>query len=149
MGRAPPQWSDLWTSDSVYWLAVNSCETLSSGSPGVNETGREHDRMEGAPSRIRLCSVADVASGTALKVETDGLAVAVFNLDGTFYVTDDACTHGPGSLSEGEIFDDIIECNFHQGQFCIRTGEPVLAPCTEPVKTYLASVRDGRVVIEV
>jgi nitrite reductase/ring-hydroxylating ferredoxin subunit len=98
---------------------------------------------------LDLCAAADVAPGSALKVEAGGLTLAVFNLDGTFYVTDDACTHGPGSLSEGEIFDDIIECNFHQGQFCIRTGEPVLAPCTEPVKTYPASVRDGRVVIEV
>jgi nitrite reductase/ring-hydroxylating ferredoxin subunit len=98
---------------------------------------------------LDLCAADDVAPGSALKVEAGGLTLAVFNLDGTFYVTDDACTHGPGSLSEGEIFDDIIECNFHQGQFCIRTGEPVLAPCTEPVKTYPASVRDGRVVVEV
>ncbi len=82
-------------------------------------------------------------------MEAGGLTLAVFNLDGTFYVTDDACTHGPGSLSEGEIFDDVIECNFHQGQFCIRTGEAVLAPCTEPVKTYPVTVLDGRVLIQV
>jgi nitrite reductase/ring-hydroxylating ferredoxin subunit len=98
---------------------------------------------------LDLCAAADVAPGTALKVETGGLTLAVFNLEGEFYVTDDACTHGPGSLSEGEILDDVIECNFHQGQFCIRTGEPVLAPCTEPVKTYAASVRDGRIIIQV
>ena len=98
---------------------------------------------------LDLCAADDVPPGTALKVEAGGLTLAVFNLDGTFYVTDDACTHGPGSLSEGEIFDDIIECNFHQGQFCIRTGEAVLAPCTEPVKTYPVTLRDGRVVIRV
>jgi nitrite reductase/ring-hydroxylating ferredoxin subunit len=107
--------------------------------PEAGSTARELD----------LCAADAVSPGTALKVEAGGLTLAVFNLDGTFYVTDDACTHGPGSLSEGEIFDDVIECNFHQGQFCIRTGEPVLAPCTEPVKTYPATVRDGRVVIRV
>ena len=100
-----------------------------------------------AIGELDLCAAADVSPGTALKVEAGGLTLAVFNLDGQFYVTDDACTHGPGSLSEGEIFDDIVECNFHQGQFCIRTGEAVLAPCTEPVKTYPVTVRDGRVVI--
>ena len=81
----------------------------------------------GSLTELDLCGADEVAPGTALKVEAGGLTLAVFNLDGQFYVTDDACTHGPGSLSEGEIFDDIIECNFHQGQFCIRTGEPVLA----------------------
>ena len=51
-----------------------------------------------APTRIDLCSAADVEPGAAIKVETAGLALAVFNLDGEFYVTDDQCTHGPGFL---------------------------------------------------
>ena len=105
--------------------------------------------MSAAPKRLELCSAADVAPGTALKVETDGLTLAVFNVGGTFYVTDDACTHGPGSLSEGYIEDDVVECNFHNGQFSIRTGEVVSPPCMVPVKTYPALVVDGKVTIEV
>src|ERR1700733_5360244 len=99
--------------------------------------------------RIELCAAADVAPGNALKVETGGLALAVFNVEGEFYVTDDACTHGPGSLSEGYIDGDVVECDFHQGQFNIRTGEVVLPPCMVPVKTYPATVVDGKVTIEV
>ena len=105
--------------------------------------------MPAAAKRIELCSTADVAPGTALKVETEGLTLAVFNVDGEFFVTDDLCTHGPGSLSEGYIEDDIVECNFHNGQFNIRTGEVVSPPCMVPVKTYPAMVVDGKVTIEV
>jgi biphenyl 2,3-dioxygenase ferredoxin subunit len=100
-------------------------------------------------TQLVLCNSTDVAIGTAIKVERDGLELAVFNIDGEFYVTDDQCTHGPGSLSEGYIDGDVVECNFHQGQFNIRTGEVVLPPCFVPVKTYPAVVRDGKVVIEV
>jgi biphenyl 2,3-dioxygenase ferredoxin subunit len=100
-------------------------------------------------TQLVLCDTADVAAGTAIKVERDGLELAVFNIDGEFHVTDDQCTHGPGSLSEGYIDGDIVECNFHQGQFNIRTGEVVLPPCFVPVKTYPVVVRDGKVVIEV
>jgi biphenyl 2,3-dioxygenase ferredoxin component len=96
-----------------------------------------------------LCSITDVAPGSAIKVECDGLELAVFNIDGEFYVTDDQCTHGPGSLSEGYIDGDVVECNFHQGQFNIRTGEVVLPPCFVPVKTYPVAIMDGKVVIEV
>ena len=99
-------------------------------------------------TRIDLCDVADVAPGNALKVEAQGLALAVFNVDGEFYVTDDACTHGPGSLSEGYIEGDVVECNFHNGQFNIKTGEVVSPPCMIPVKTYRAVVENGRVLIE-
>jgi len=100
-------------------------------------------------TRIKLCSADEVAAGTALKVETGDLVLAVFNVDGRFYVTDDNCTHGPGSLSEGYIEDDIVECNFHNGQFNIRTGEVVSPPCMVPVKTYPAVVEDGSVFIDV
>ena len=101
------------------------------------------------PSKIELCNVDDVAIGTALKVEKEGLCVAVFNVDGEFYTLDDLCTHGPGSLSEGYIEGDVVECNFHNGQFNIRTGEVVLPPCMIPAKTYPTSVEKGKVVIEV
>ena len=100
-------------------------------------------------TRIKLCNAEEVAVGSALKVETGGLVLAVFNLGGEFYVTDDACTHGPGSLSEGFIEDDVVECNFHNGQFNIRTGAVVSPPCVVPVKTYRTLVEDGGVYIEV
>jgi biphenyl 2,3-dioxygenase ferredoxin component len=98
--------------------------------------------------KIELCSVSDVAPGAALKVERADLALAVFNLDGEFFVTDDACTHGPGSLSEGYIEGDIVECNFHNGQFNIKTGEVVAPPCMVPVRAYRTIVEDGKVFIE-
>ena len=101
------------------------------------------------PNRIDLCSAAEVAPGTALKVETGELALAVFNIGCEFFVTDDMCTHGPGSLSEGYIEGDVVECNFHNGQFNIKTGAVVGPPCMVPVKTYKTLVENGRVLIEV
>ena len=99
--------------------------------------------------RLELCSTADVAPGTALKVEIADLTLAVFNVGGAFFVTDDLCTHGPGSLSEGYIEDDVVECNFHNGQFNVRTGEVVSPPCMVPIKTYATVVIDDKVTIEV
>lgn len=99
-------------------------------------------------NRIDLCSTADVAPGNALRVEAGDLTLAVYNVDGEFFVTDDACTHGPGSLSEGYIDGDVVECNFHNGQFNIKTGEVVAPPCMIPVKTYPVVVENGRVMID-
>jgi nitrite reductase/ring-hydroxylating ferredoxin subunit len=101
------------------------------------------------PRRIELCRTSDVAPGAALRVEHEELVLAVFNVGGEFFVTDDACTHGPGSLSEGYIEDDVVECNFHNGQFNIKTGEVVSPPCMIPVNTYPTFVEDEKVFIEV
>jgi nitrite reductase/ring-hydroxylating ferredoxin subunit len=43
----------------------------------------------------------------------------------------------------------VIECNFHQGRFNVRTGAVVLPPCTIPVKAYHAVVEDSVVCIVV
>jgi nitrite reductase/ring-hydroxylating ferredoxin subunit len=100
------------------------------------------------PPRVELCKVEDVAPGEVRRVEAGDLTVAVYNLEGEVYVTDDACTHGPGSMSEGFVDGDVIECNFHQGRFNIKTGEVVAPPCMVPLRTYKAIVENGRVFIE-
>src|SRR5215210_7314783 len=101
--------------------------------------------MNVAPSRVQLCRIDEVAEGEALKVEAAGLTLAVYHVDDKFYVTDDACTHGPGSLSEGFLEGEVIECNFHQGCFNVRTGEVVTPPCVVPIKTYRTFVEEGAV----
>jgi nitrite reductase/ring-hydroxylating ferredoxin subunit len=98
--------------------------------------------------RLDLCSTDEVAPGNALRVESGDLVLAVFNVEGEYYVTDDLCTHGPGSLAEGYIDGDVVECNFHNGQFNIKTGEVVSPPCMVPVKTYKPAVENGRVFVE-
>ena len=104
--------------------------------------------MSGTAKRFDLCAASELAPGAALKVEIGDLTLAVFNVDGEFFVTDDQCTHGPGSLSEGYVDGEVVECNFHNGQFNIRTGEVMSPPCMVPVKTYPVTVVDGRVTIE-
>jgi nitrite reductase/ring-hydroxylating ferredoxin subunit len=105
--------------------------------------------VSAARTKISLCRIDDVAEGGVVKVEHGDLMLAVYKVDGEFFVTDDTCTHGPGSLSEGDLYGHIIECNFHGGQFDIRTGEVAGPPCMEPIKTYAVSIDDGQVFIEV
>lgn len=101
-----------------------------------------------ASSCVKLCKRSEVACGKAIRIEREGLTLAVFNIDGEIYVTDDACTHGPGSLSEGFIEGDVVECDFHSGAFNIRTGEVVTPPCMVPIKTYRTLTDGDDILIE-
>ncbi|MBK5565402.1 non-heme iron oxygenase ferredoxin subunit [Ensifer sp. 2YAB10] len=105
--------------------------------------------MAEACTTIRLCSTSEVDWDSAIRVEEGDLVLAVFNVNGVFYVTDDLCTHGPGSLSEGYLDGHTIECDFHNGAFDLRTGEVVAPPCMVPVKTYKVVIEDDHVLIEV
>jgi len=96
---------------------------------------------------VELCGTTSVSPDTPVRAEVDGEGYDVFELDGEYYVTQDACTHGPGLLSEGVVEGDEIECPFHQGRFNIRTGEPTLPPCIVALRTWPVHVRDGRIFI--
>jgi nitrite reductase/ring-hydroxylating ferredoxin subunit len=97
-----------------------------------------------------VCRVGDVAVDDVRRFELEGCpALAVFNLEGEFYVTDDRCTHAEASLAEGELDDDVIECPFHGGSFHIPTGEVMTAPPRKPLRTYEVDVSGDEVRIRV
>ncbi|MCK9283839.1 MAG: bifunctional 3-phenylpropionate/cinnamic acid dioxygenase ferredoxin subunit [Rhodocyclaceae bacterium] len=98
---------------------------------------------------VSVCKTDEVAPGTSLRVEIDGLPpLAVFNVDDEFFVIDDTCTHGDASLCDGEIEDGQVECPWHNARFCIKTGKALTFPAVVPQKTYVVRVLDGTVHIE-
>ncbi|MEX1215518.1 non-heme iron oxygenase ferredoxin subunit [Saccharospirillum sp.] len=105
--------------------------------------------MSEQSNRVRVCSTDDVMPGEGHYVEVDDLELAVFNVADKYFVTDNQCTHGPGSLSEGELDGTVIECDFHGGAFDVCTGEVVAAPCMVPIKTYTVTIEDGDILIDV
>jgi nitrite reductase/ring-hydroxylating ferredoxin subunit len=104
--------------------------------------------MSETENLIEICAKADVPEGEVIKVEHGNLELAVYHVEGEFFVTDNACTHGPGELSEGFLEGHVIECDFHQGQFDIRTGAVVAPPCIVDIRTYKVVPHDTAVVIE-
>ena len=111
---------------------------------GVSATTQADTRV----GLIALCAAADVTPDMPLGVVVAGTAYAVYNLDGQFYVTQDQCTHGPGSLAEGFLMGAEIECPFHQGRFDIRTGRATAAPCTQALRIWTVRLVDGRLCID-
>jgi ethylbenzene dioxygenase ferredoxin subunit len=86
---------------------------------------------------VQLCRTSDVSEGAPFGVEPEGLPpLAVFEVEGTYYVTNNICTHAYSLLSEGYQDGREIECSAHGGTFDIPTGEPGVWPCEKRLKTY-------------
>jgi 3-phenylpropionate/trans-cinnamate dioxygenase ferredoxin component len=62
--------------------------------------------------------------------------VAVCNVNGQFYAIDDLCTHDGGSLDQGELEGEEIECPRHGARFNVTTGDAIQLPAFEPVETH-------------
>lgn len=97
---------------------------------------------------VEACRIDDVEAGDVRQVPTDP-PIALYNVDGEFYATQDVCSHAESSLSEGYLEGDSIECIWHMGRFCVRTGKALSLPATRDLATYPTKVVDGVVHIEV
>ncbi len=87
---------------------------------------------------VKVGSTLDLAPGSAKTVEVQGKAVAIYNVAGTIYATDNTCLHQGGPLGEGMLDGEIICCPWHMWEYNVRTGEKVgadsLKLATYPVK---------------
>ena len=99
-------------------------------------------------SIVSVCSTSDVPENSAKSFEVGNNVIAIYNVDGEFFATDNECTHGAASLADGILEDDVIECALHFGAFNVRTGKAVQAPCFAPLRTYKVEVKDGRVFVD-
>jgi len=97
---------------------------------------------------VKVCSVSDIAENSVKSFEVGNAVIAVYNVDGEFYATDNECTHATASLADGVLDGDVIECTLHFGAFNVKTGEAVQAPCFTPLRTYKVEVRDGDVLVD-
>ena len=92
--------------------------------------------------------IDDLPTGACASFELpSGSELAVYNVDGEFYATENFCPHKGAPLSEGVLCGHVVECGWHGWQFDVRNGECLTV--RETIKTYEIKVEDGVLKVEV
>ncbi len=93
--------------------------------------------------------LSELPPGRSKRVYLGTEAVALFNVDGTFYAVSDRCTHGRASLSEGTVDTQtcMLECPWHGGRFDLTTGIPAGGPPVVPIKTFRVKLRGDQILV--
>ena len=101
-----------------------------------------------AGRKLIVGAIGDLQSGACARVELpDGGEIAVYNVDGEFYATENSCPHRGAPLSEGVLCGHVIECGLHGWEFDVRTGECLTL--RETIKTYKLEVEEGVLKVEI
>nr|AZI70971.1 naphthalene 1,2-dioxygenase ferredoxin component [Marinobacter maroccanus]AZI70992.1 dioxygenase ferredoxin component [Marinobacter maroccanus] len=96
---------------------------------------------------IDAVALSEIPEGDVLEVIIEGKDLALYEVEGEIYATDNLCTHGAARLSDGFLEGREIECPLHQGRFDVCTGKALCAPLTEDVKTYPVKIEGQRVMV--
>jgi len=85
--------------------------------------------------------IEDLRPGTCIRVALpDGDELAVYNVNGEYYATENSCPHRGAPLTEGALCGHIVDCGLHGWQCDVRTGECLTVP--ERIRTYQVIVED-------
>lgn len=98
---------------------------------------------------VKACDAADVQPGGAVLTDRGDEPIAVFNVGGRFYATQDRCPHGQWSLSDSYVTGDTVECALHNGRFSISSGKRLSPPVCRALRTYVVKVEAGAVFVDV
>jgi NAD(P)H-dependent nitrite reductase small subunit len=96
---------------------------------------------------VPVARLGDLAPGTGKVVQLGDRLVALFNVDGAVYATDNSCPHSGGPLGKGTLAGEIVTCPWHMWSFNVRTGVCEINP-EERIETYPVRLRNGQILIK-
>lgn len=95
---------------------------------------------------VKVAEVSQIPPSASKRVEVRGLAIALFNLDGQFYALEDTCPRDEGSLSQGDLFGDLVQCPVEACKYELATGNCITFDAQ--VQAFEVSVEGSEVKIK-
>jgi nitrite reductase/ring-hydroxylating ferredoxin subunit/uncharacterized membrane protein len=88
---------------------------------------------------------AALGEGEMRSVDVDGVAILIARRGGEVHALSDTCVHRGGSLADGELVGDCVQCPLHASQFRLEDGSVEQGPAAYPQPALEARVRDGSI----
>jgi naphthalene 1,2-dioxygenase system ferredoxin subunit len=96
---------------------------------------------------IDVLALESVPEGDVTSVNVGGQEIALYEVEGEVFATDNFCTHGAARMSDGFLEGREIECPLHQGRFDVCTGKAMCAPLTQDIRVYPVRIENKRVLV--
>ena len=98
-----------------------------------------------------VCDADQIPAGQSKPFSITGrsgskIEVAVFNIDGEFYVISNVCIHQGGPLGKGAIEGDVVTCPWHGWRYSIKNGKSSHEG-GDSVSSYPVQVSEGKVYV--
>ncbi len=105
--------------------------------------------MAKAEEWVTVASISSLGEGEMVGVSAADKQIALYNVGGTIYATDNVCTHAFAVLTDGWLDGGEIECPLHAGRFDVATGKGLGPPIPCDLKTYKVRVVGEEIQVEI
>ena len=98
---------------------------------------------------VAVASVTAIAEGDVVGAKVGDKLIALYNVGGHIYATDNVCSHAFALLSDGWLDGSEIECPLHAGRFDVTTGKGLGPPIPSDIRTYKTRIVGDTIQIDV
>src|SRR5437870_1841237 len=91
-----------------------------------------------------VARVEDIPPGTIRAVEVDEQEIAILNVGGEFYATQQHCLHLRGPFGEGRLEGGRLSCSWHCWHYDVTTGKNEFEYAIQ-LQTFEVKVEGGEV----
>jgi naphthalene 1,2-dioxygenase system ferredoxin subunit len=91
---------------------------------------------------------AELGAGGMLAVKLGDYDIALYDVGGEVFATDNLCTHAQAFLTDGTLQGGIVECPLHGGRFSVRSGAGLGPPIPCDLRSYAVRVADGEIQVQ-
>ena len=97
---------------------------------------------------VKVAELSEVPEGKPKAVQMgEGRSIALFNVDGKIYATDNQCPHMGYPLTRGTVRNGILTCDWHRRSFDLEGGGCFHVECDD-LRTFPVDVRGSEIWIE-
>jgi len=93
----------------------------------------------------QVLAVTELEEGKLKRVEANGMAIVLAQVDSQLYAIGDTCTHWGCSLAGGKLSGTTVECPCHGSRYDLRDGAVLQGPASEPELSFDVRKHAGQV----
>ena len=93
-------------------------------------------------TKFPVASASNIRDGDMQCFDVNQKRIIVAHIAGEYHAFDEMCSHEDYPLLNGALRKDHVECPLHGSRFCLRTGQPMEEPATDPIHIYPVEIVD-------
>ena len=95
----------------------------------------------------KVADTGELSPGEMKSVSLSHGEVLLANVGGNFYAISDTCTHRGGTLSDGDLDGEQVQCPLHGAIFNVITGEVHNPPAQEGVQAHEVRISGNDILV--
>lgn len=104
----------------------------------------KEETIKSSTNPVELKSINTLKTDQMKLFTINGKRIVIGKTESEYVAFEDSCTHRGGSLADGVMVCETVQCPWHGTQYNVKTGNVKAGPAKEKIKIFKVEEKDGK-----